>query len=90
MSERIARLPAEVGDIVQFKVTVPRVSDKPADWVGEITQNMGYMLNGGNPGGAHDRAEYFRVHVCQSDVRLTLTRNQFHIVRKWNAPELHR
>lgn len=88
MTERIPRLQAEVGDVVQFKVTVPRVSDIPADWVGEITQSMGHMLNGGNFGGAHERAEYFRVHVCQSDVRLTLTRNQFHIVRKWNSPEL--
>lgn len=88
MTERVSRIKAEVGDIVQFKVTVPSVSDHPADWVGEITQSMGYMLNGGNYGGAHERTEYFRVHVCQSNVRLTLTRGQFHIVRKWNSPEL--
>ena len=50
---------------------------------------MGQMLNGGKLG-AREPTEYFRVHVCQSDVRLTLTRNQFHIVRKWNAPELQR
>ena len=87
MTERIARVRAEVGDIVQFKITMPGVNEIPADWIGEITQNMGYLMNGSKPG-VREPTEYFRVHVCQNTLRLTLTRNQFHIIRKWNAPEL--
>jgi hypothetical protein len=68
--------------MVQFTLDERRLGGSQHEQLATVTQDLGRLMNGGV-----EDSRYYRVHLHERTTRLTLSRSQFHIVRKYNAPK---